>query len=373
VIVALFPDETRKLITSIFGVSNEAFVFIALIILLVLGIVISIAIVIINWHRKHKRSQRESMSMSLPSQKKANWLVAFKFRRPPIWKGKQRIEFWTTTIIIEIMSPISIYVFYILFSASPESAKTFSLTTTIVAIGAMISLMVLFTWLAIAELYAIREYRKQLVAERKATYLDFTKKFDRAFKAVQEESDPDLKKEMLGNFQEQLYTLCRNYEWNIVKDRIEKVLEDVIPEKLFDDPYAKKYLQFLAMIINRFGEHVIDIISKRWLKEIDKFYDNPDYDTASIPHVLYILLQLRGYSKDYLMKLIDDAATRWSKLKFQLFQGDLELAFGELEKRDESAHEEIISYLHRKMRDAKQNNEEEAYGRFNTLFKMANK
>lgn len=325
--------------------------------------------------RKHKLTpQAEKITIPAPSQKRASWLS--KLRRPPIWKGKRRTEFWTTAVIVEITGPIFIYTFYSLFSTSPESARTFSLITAITGIGAIVAFMVLFAWLAIAEHYAIQESKKRLIAQCEATYLNDIKNFDRIKKAVQEESDPDLKTEALGDFQDQLHTLCHHYEWSKVKDKIEAVLEDIIPEKLFDEPHkphAKKYIQFLAMIIDCFGENVIGIIGKKWPKEIDKFYDDPNYDTTSIYYVLHILLQLRGYSKDYLMKLIDDAVTRWTELRFQTLIGDLGLAFDELKKRDESAHEEIIAYLQRKRRDAKQNKEDIAYNRLSTLFKMANK
>lgn len=233
--------------------------------------------------------------------------------------------------------------------------------------------MALFAWLAVAELYAIWESRKQIITNREITYSNLTKKFDRALKAVQEESDPEIKALMLNDLQDRLRDLCYNYEWNRVKGEVEKVLDyTIIPEKLFDDSNAKRYVQFLAMIVNRFGEQVIDIISKKWLKELDKFYNDPNY-ASSLSNLLYILLQLRKYSRDYIMKLVDDAATRWTELEFQTLGSDLGAAFDELKKRDESAHEEIISYLRRKMRDAKQNEEKVAYGRLLTIFNMANK
>jgi len=311
--------------------------------------------------------------MCSPNSKKASWLS--KLRRPPIRK-EQRVGFWTTVITLIIFSPILIIITLALTvpsaSQPPEVMFNF-LIVRIIGIDAGILMLLFASWLAINELYVMWESQKQIITNRETTYLNLIKKFDRTFKAVQEESDPDLKADALGDFQDQLHTLCYNYEWNKVKDRIEKVLDCIIPEKLFNEPHAKRYIQFLAIIINRFGEHVIDAISKKWLKEIDKFYDDPNYDTTSISNVLYILLQLRGYSKDYVTELIDDATTRWSELRSQMLEGDLGLAFDELKKRDESSHEEIISYLRRKKRDAKQDKDERAYERLDKMFRRANK
>lgn len=370
-LVALFADEIRKWITSVFGVSSEIFVFIAIIVLLVFGIVTSIVIVMINRHHEHERSQEENITMSIPSQKRASWFS--KLRRSPIKKEK-RAEFWVAVTTMIIVGAVMITI-ALSFPSVPMSSEAprISLIIRIAMISAGITMMSLFAWLTTNELYAMWESHKQLVTDHETAYLNLIKKFSRAFRAVQEASDPDVKAIMLGDFQDQLRDLCYNYEWNKVKGEIEKVLEYIIPEKLFNEPHAKKYIQFLAIIINRFGEHVISAVSKKWLREIDKFYDDPDYGTSSISNVLYILLQLRGYSKDYLTKLIDDATRRWSELKFHILVGDLGVAFDELKKRDESAHEEIISYLRRKMGDAKQDKEEGVYGRLNTLFKMANR
>jgi hypothetical protein len=223
------------------------------------------------------------------------------------------------------------------------------------------------------EVVSKQESRKQSIISPEVAYSNLTKKFNRALKAVEETSDPEIKALMLDGLYDGFRDLCYNYEWEKVKGEVEKVLDyAIIPEKLFGDPNAKKYVQFLTVIISRFGEQVTDAISKKWLRELDRFYNDSNYDKSSLSNLIFILLQLHGNSKDYIMKLIDDAATRWSEREFQVLQSDLGIAFNELKKRDELAYEEITSYLRRKMEDAKQH-KEASYNRLYQLFEMANK
>jgi hypothetical protein len=206
-----------------------------------------------------------------------------------------------------------------------------------------------------------RETPQQSIISSEVAYSNLTKKFNRTLKAVEQTSDPETRALDLDKLYDEFRDLCYNYEWDKAKGEVEKILDyAAIPEKLFGDPNAKRYVQFLAVVINRFGEHVIDIISKKWLGELDRFYNEPNYcDKTSIPNLLYVLLELRRYSKGYVMKLVDDAATQWS--------------VHELKKRDESAHEEIVSYLRGKWEDAKRSGQKIAQDRLKTLFDMANK
>ena len=57
VLIALFQDEIKNLITSIFGVSNETFVLYAIIVLLIIGIISSIFIFIYEWLKKHNKTK----------------------------------------------------------------------------------------------------------------------------------------------------------------------------------------------------------------------------------------------------------------------------------------------------------------------------
>jgi len=58
ILITLFQDEIKNLITSIFGVSNKTFVFYTIIGLLVFGILSSIIVLIYGWKTKPNRINR---------------------------------------------------------------------------------------------------------------------------------------------------------------------------------------------------------------------------------------------------------------------------------------------------------------------------
>lgn len=61
ILIAIFQDEIKNLITSTLGVSNEAFVFYAIIVLLIIGISSSI-IVFIYELKKHSKTKKSEFS-----------------------------------------------------------------------------------------------------------------------------------------------------------------------------------------------------------------------------------------------------------------------------------------------------------------------
>lgn len=172
---------------------------------------------------------------------------------------------------------------------------------------------------------------------------------------------------MLDYFQPELRSLCYDYDWNEVKDRIEKVLEYIIPKKLSDEPHVLNYLQYLAMIINRYGEHTISTVKEKWLEELEYMYNDPKYETSC--NFLGMVQELHGYGEDYMMKLIDDSVIRWSDERFQNLANNIE--FWELKRRDEVAHKKVLQYLCRKMNDAERNKEDKAHDRLKFLYSIA--
>lgn len=190
--------------------------------------------------------------------------------------------------------------------------------------------------------------------------------FDRSFKALQEVSEPRAKATILDHFQPKLRSLCYDYDWQQVEDRIKEVLE-YIPKKLSNDPHILDYLQYLAMIINRYSEHTIDAIREKWLDELEDLYNDPKYETNS--SILEMLQKLHQYSKEYLMKLIDDSATWWSDQRFQNLASHI--ALSELKKRGEAAYNGILGNLRQKMNEADRNKAEKAFERFKFLYQIA--
>ncbi len=325
----------------------------------------------IHARRNRAGAKGENVTISPPIQKGTNSLSKF-FRRPPIEKEKRPMV-WITMITMLIMGVTVIAIAFSL-SVTPALPNMGNqiLVGKISLILFGIGLLSFFAWFTTNELYNMWKSQQLLITKRNTTYTNRINAFKEASDAVQEASNTDIKAIMLDNFQDKLRTLCDNYKWNEVKDEIEKTLECVIPEKLFHESHAEKYIQFLAMIINHFSEQVTTAINQKWLKEIGKFYDDPNYDTTSISNVFNILLQLHEYSKNYLMKLIDDASTLWSNPKWQTLGSDFRDAFYQLKKRDDSEHKDIVSYLRLKMEEAKKLNKEDSFGRLYTLYKMAN-
>jgi molybdopterin-guanine dinucleotide biosynthesis protein A len=190
--------------------------------------------------------------------------------------------------------------------------------------------------------------------------------FDQAFEAVQEASDLRAEATMLDYFQEALRDLCYNHDWNQVEGRIEKVF-DYIPKKLSNEPNALRFVQFIAMIVNRFAEQTRDKIGEKWLDELEKLYSDPRYETDS--NVLYVTQELVQYDVEYLKKLIDDASTRWSDSRFQALAAHI--GFSELKKRNKEAYKDILRYLLGKMNDAGRNKEEKSQERLVFLYNRA--
>jgi len=306
----------------------------------------------------------ENITMPIPSQKRTGRFP--RLRRPPIRKEK-RIEFWTTVISVEIIGVIAIYVFLSLFfSASLPPASTFNLLVmTIISVGAIISMMTLLAWLAINELYAMWESRKQLIANRKTTYLNLLEDFNKSFRGLKQTTQPKTKETMLAEFQYRLRNLC-NLPWDAeVCNRITEVLE-YIPEKLSDDPHVNYYLQFLGMIISFYGKYTITKIKEKFLIELENLYN-----TAKFDNILSMLQTLHGHSEEYIMKLVNDAGStdQWNDSRFNSSMRNIE--FWELRSRNQEAYNRILQYLRQKMDDAERNGDEKTHDRFKKLWESA--
>jgi hypothetical protein len=284
-------------------------------------------------------------------------------------RKERRVDIAQTAITSVIFGPILIIVILSIIQSqtlAPQAILpvTFiTITSICVGIGLtiwgalLLSNLLLDTW----------EARQGPIRQRRKAYLIVTKDFDNAFEAVQQVSDTTTKRIMLNDFQSQLSKLIE-YEWNQVKDRIEKVLDSLIPEKFSDDPYVKLHIQFLAMIIDKYGQTVIEKISKKWLKEFERMYNDPDYRTDNISVIFDIFQELHGYDENFLESLIDDS-TRWTQIKFSLLLDHI--GFSELRKRDEVAYNGVLQYLRRKMDDAGQNKNDEAFKRLEMLYSIA--
>ena len=211
------------------------------------------------------------------------------------------------------------------------------------------------------------EARQRPIRQRRNTYLKVTKDFDNAFEAVLQVTNTTTKKIMLNDFQSQLAKLTE-YEWNIVKDRIEKVLDRLIPKKLSGEPHSSLHIQFLAMIIDKYSQNVVETISKKWLKEFERMYNDPAYHTAYISLIFTIFQELLGYDENFVERLIDDS-TRWTGMKFSLLSQSV--GFSKLRERDEVAYNRVLQYLRRRMDDAGKNENEEIFQRLVALHAIA--
>jgi hypothetical protein len=308
--------------------------------------------------------ENQQNTLEIPVQKGSRWLS--KLKRVPVKKGR-RAEFWETTIVMMIGGAVLMGFVY---SYSPASISQEAILAFLVAkytaLGVGILMLALSVWLTVAELVAVWELRSQPIKDRKAAQLNFFREFDEALEAVQEVHDPDLKVDMLYRFKDKLTALCKTYRWEQAKDKVGKVIE-LIPQRLSIGPQV--YVQFLTMLVSCYGQHVAGTIKAKWLTEIESLYDDPNYRTDSISNVLYLLQELHEYSANYIEKLIDDAATQWTELKFQLLAHNID--FSEVKRRDALAHKTILSYLRRKMDDAAKNKEDKAYDRLRILYDNA--
>lgn len=274
---------------------------------------------------------------------------------------EKRPRFWTIMIIMAIGGSILIALGLSLPFPVPISANWVLYYAKVFLIGGGIAILLVFTVFTTIELYLGWESRKK----RMITCLKLFKDFDDAFNVVQEVSAPELKMDMLRRLRSKLVPLCNSCSWKEAKDRVGKVLE-FMPEKLSSE--SSLYLQFLTIIIQSYGEIVVEIISKKWLKEIQNLYDDTQ-SNFSLIDVLYILQELHGYDYSFMEKLIDDATLYWSEFRFDMLADHI--GFAELKKRNPSAHELILKYLLRKLEDATKGKEDEIKKRLRFLYNKA--
>ena len=327
----------------------------------------------VRWVKGEKEdafSESEKSPEPAHIQENTTWFSKF-FQEVSFERGL-RDNVWLAMVILAIFGATAIAIAISFLSTTALQKTTFVFLEIYTMISAGILFITLSALFMITELMAMRKNQQMLIIKRNNAYKNQIDTFREALDAVQETSDLDLKTEMLSNFQDKLLNLCQNYKWMEVKEQIEETLNCLIPENLFNEPkpHGKRYVQILSIIIGNFGEHVTLTINKRWLKDINKFYEDPNYDTTSISNVLSILLQLHGYSKNYLIKIVEDA-TMWSKLKWQILANNFEVAFSEIKKRDYTGYKEIVSYLRLKMESSKKQNSEISFERLHTLYKMA--
>jgi hypothetical protein len=212
---------------------------------------------------------------------------------------------------------------------------------------------------------------KRMTKEQEIAYLSAIRDFKNAFHAVQEVSEASTKLKMLFDFQDQLNQLCQRYKWNQMKEEIGKVLMCIIPDKLTNDSLGKKYVQILAIILDCYKETVVNIISTKWGKELEKLFNDPDYRTDDVAVLFVMLQQLNRYSEDYLEKIVDDAAIKWSKLKFSLLAYNI--GFAKLRDSDYTAYARMLSYIRRKMEQSVKDNKEEESRRLEIIYDIAKK
>jgi hypothetical protein len=311
------------------------------------------------------RKKDEKIPAMSSTEKKKGWRSRLRLSI----RKERRLEIWEMAIAMVISGPILAIIIVTIAPSEPLEPqaslifyfmKIFSICVGIglTAWGVLLTSNLVYDWW---------EPRQRLIRNRRDTYLKVIKDFNNAFEAVQQVSDTTTKRIMLTDFQRQLVKLTE-YEWNQVKDRIEEVLDCLIPDKFSKEPHVRSYIAILNIITHHYCENVIHIINKKWLKELEGMYDDPNYPTDDIVIILNILQKLHGYSADYLEKLIDDA-TRWSQMKFSLLSHNI--GFSELKERDETAYNRVLQYLRRKMDDAGKNESEETFKRLETLYSIA--
>ena len=312
------------------------------------------------------RKKDEKISITSSTEKKKGWRSRLRLSI----RKERRNEIWQRAIMLIIVGPIFfIAMVTITPSNSLEPQASFLLTFMkifggCIGIGFAAGGVLLLSNLV----YDWWEPRQQIIRSKRNAYLKVTKDFDNAFDAVQQVSNATTKRIMLNDFQSQLANLIQ-YEWNEVKNRIEKkVLDCLIPEKFSNDPHMKLHIQFLDMIIDRYGQNVVEKVRKKWLKEFERMYNDPNYSTDNISRIFWILQELHGYNENLLERLVDDA-TRWTKLKFTLLSNNI--GFSELKKRDEMAYDRVLRYLRRRMDDSGHNENDEAFKRLESLYRTA--
>lgn len=320
--------------------------------------------------RKNMPIELGNTNVPSPSKKGNSW-----FSRHRIFvKEDQITNFWFIVATFGIFGPFMIMIAYSFnFPITSSSSPLFTLDVikaTMIGIG--IFFLGLTAWLAGNQLYNMWESKQQLIIARKSAYKKLTKDFDYAFDAVREVSEPNTKMKMLSDFQCQLDKLCSSeYEWNLVKDRIDKVFQFLIPDKFFNDSFSERYIQILATILNCYKANVISTINTKWSKELETLFNDSKYRTDNIATIFIMLQEIKGYSDAYLEKIIDDAVINWSQLKFNLLVRYI--GFAKLKELDEAASLRVLQYLRRKMEQAAQANKEDESTRLETIYDFAKK
>lgn len=243
---------------------------------------------------------------------------------------------------------------------SPQESLSYQVMK-IIAIGMGISFTMLGIWMVSNLFLNVWGERKQSIADRNNALQKIVEDFDKSFRDLKQATQQKTKKMLLDDFQNKLRDLCYEYPWNEEKSvRITEVL-NYIPNKFIDNPNANSYLLFLGFIVHREKDHTTKMIREKFLVELEKSYNNPQFETD--PKPIGLLQELHEYSEEYMMKLIDDASstTKWSDQKFQALGKSIEL--WELKKKDIDAHARISQYIISKMEDAEKNNDEVAWKR----------
>lgn len=331
-----------------------------------IGLLLTIvAIIMIGLYLSH--SQKSTMQPISLNEKEKSRFSKLRFSI----KKERRLDMWFLAITAIFLGPITI----LTITSFPEPVlpqgilEYYITKITAIIVGSfftvfglwIISNLILDTW----------EANRQLAINRQNIFKAITKDFDNAFDAVQQVSEPSTKLKMLYDFQEQLNKLCDKYEWYTVKDRIDKVFQCLIPDKLSNDPSGKRYIQILAIILYCYKANVTNTISTKWAKELEKLYNDPVYSTDDVAIILGMLQELNGYREEYLEKIVDEATTQWTQLKFNLLVHNI--GFAKLRELDEEAYLRVLKYIRRKMEEATQTKREEEQKRLNLVYDLAKK
>jgi hypothetical protein len=126
---------------------------------------------------------------------------------------------------------------------------------------------------------------------------------------------------------------------------------------------------YLKIIINAYGKHATPMIKKKFLADFEKMYSDPKFETDF--QSFDVLMQLHEYGEEYMMRIADDAAYRWSDNRFQSLVSNFDIAFSEMGRRSPEIYHKFFKWLDAKMQDAERSNEEKARQRLETLRKSA--
>jgi len=332
--------------------------------------VLTVSLTLLLWGTmsKDKVPLGEKITFSQSTQGKIGWVSRL---RKPI-RADKRMDMFVTSISMLVL-PITLFAITLSISTETIPAQNMFMFNVIKvsSIGAGISIELIGAFIGLNLMLDVIESRKQLSQKRETAYLTILKDFDSAFDAVQQVSEPSTKLKMLYDFQGQLNKLCKGYEWNQVKERIDRVLEYLIPNKLVNNPFGKRYIQILAVILDRYNENVLGFIKNKWKGELERLFNDPNYRTDDIALLFVILQQLNGFSEEFLETIIDAATTHWSTLKFGLLVNNIK--FAKLKESEETAYARVLVYIRRKMEQAAQANKEEERKRLLLIYDIAKK